>query len=71
MTTPRWGHTCSLVTLDDGKKEIVIVGGRSDIRLDTGADPDDCTVGNTITIKDVEIYNVEDDSIRAGKRMMI
>ena len=66
MTTPRWGHTCSLVTLDDGKKEIVIVGGRNG-----DDDPDDCTVGNVVTLRDVEILNLEDNSIRAGKRSSV
>merc|ERR1712154_501443 len=67
MTTPRWGHTCSLVTLDDGKKEIVIVGGRTS----AGNDPDDCTIGNTITLRDVEILNLETNSIRAGPKLPV
>ena len=63
MTTPRWGHTCSLVTLDSGQKEIVIVGGRTS----AGNDPDNCTIGSTITLRDVEILNLETNTIRPGK----
>ena len=64
MTTPRWGHTCSLVTLDSGEREVVIVGGRN-----ADADPDDCTVGSVVTLRDVEILNLDANSMRAGKWM--
>ena len=41
----------------------MIVGGRNG---DT--DPDDCTIGSVVTLRDVEILNLETNSIRAGKK---
>ena len=31
-------------------------------------DPDDCTIGSVVTLRDVEILNLETNSIRAGKK---
>ena len=66
MTTPRWGHTCSLVTKDNGNKEIVIVGGRS--HISAGSDPGNCTLSDgTIVLRDVDILDLQTKTIRAGK----
>ena len=66
MTTPRWGHTCSLVTKDNGNKEIVIVGGRS--HLSVSSDPGNCTLSDgTIVLRDVDILDLQTKTIRAGK----
>ena len=65
MTTPRWGHTCSLVTRDNGKKEIVIVGGRLHPGYDD--DPDNCTIGTVTTLREVDILDLDTKTIRSGK----
>ena len=68
LTTARWGHTCSLITKSNGDKEIVIVGGRS--HTDAGfSDPptDNCTINNVITLRDVEILDLQSNTFRAGE----
>ena len=66
MTTPRFGHTCSLVTKDNRDREIVIVGGRS--HTSVGSDPGNCTLSDgTIVLRDVEILDLQTNTIRPGK----
>ena len=66
MTTARWAHTCSLVTRDNGTREIVIVGGRS--HTSVGSDPGNCTLSDgTIVLRDVEILDLQTNMFRAGK----
>ena len=67
MTTARWGHTCSLITKTNGDKEIVIVGGRS--HTSSGSDPpnDNCTINDVITLRDVEILDLQTNTFRAGE----
>ena len=54
LTNARYYHTCSLVTLDSGEKEIVVVGGVS-------------TADNCTQLRDVEIINLDTNVVRAGK----
>lgn len=69
LTTARWGHTCSLITKSNGDKEIVIVGGRS--HTSSGSDPptDNCTINDVITLRDVEILDLQTYTFRAGEWM--
>ena len=56
LITARYYHTCSVVTLDSGDKEIVVVGGMNQLLQIDG-----CT-----SLRDVEIINVRTNEIRAG-----
>ena len=57
LTTARYFHTCSLVTLDSGEKEIVVVGGFNPDAMIDGCD----------RLRDVEIINLNTNVVRAGK----
>ena len=56
LTTARYYHTCSLVTLDSGDKEIVVVGGMNQLLQIDGCNP----------LRDVEIINLRTNEVRAG-----
>ena len=54
LSTARYYHTCSLVTLDSGEKEIVVVGGENK------------QLPNCTTLSSVEIINLQTNTVRNG-----
>ena len=60
LSTARYYHTCSLVTLDSGEKEIVVVGGYNPDQILQSTD-------NCTNLRSVEIINLDTNVVRAGE----